>query len=117
MLKASKSPLLNKILLPLILFFVLVVPLYIGEYVPHNVKAFLYSISLSMKEVLIFLLPFIIFSFIFSTLLNLKSSVIKFIAMLIGLVFVSVVLPRLGFTVGSLFLPHLDFNPSCGRWP
>lgn len=102
----------KKILLPVILFLVLVIPLFIGEYIPYNIKSTLYAISLTMKVVLIFLLPLIIFSFIFSTLINLKSGVIKFIAMLVGMVFVSnSIAIFLGFTSGSIFLPHLDIQP------
>lgn len=104
---------LQKIALPLVLILILVIPLFIGQWVPYDVKAFLYSISLSMKVCLIFILPFIIFSFIFSTLLNLKSGVLKFIIMLIGLIFVSnSVAIMLGYTVGSVALPHLSIQPN-----
>lgn len=103
---------LKKALLPITLLFILIVPLFIGQYVPYDVKAFLYSISLSMKVILVFLLPFIIFSFIFSTLLNLQSGVFKFIVMLIGLIFISnSIAITLGFTVGSLLLPGLSIKP------
>lgn len=107
----SKFP-IKKILLPLILFLVLIIPLYIGQYIPYSIKSFLYAVSESIMNILIFLLPIIIFSFIFSTILNLKSGVVKFIVMLIGLVFISnTIAIYLGYTIGSIFLPHLDIQP------
>lgn len=111
MMVAVTSP-LKKILLPLVLMLVLIIPLYLGQYVAYDVKAFLYSLSVSMQDILIFLLPLIIFSFIFSTLINLQSNVLKFIAMLVGLVFISnLIAISIGYSVGAFFLPQLDIQP------
>ncbi|MFI4937482.1 MAG: cation:dicarboxylate symporter family transporter [Candidatus Berkiellales bacterium] len=104
----SLRTLFKKMRLPIILFLVLIIPLFIGPFVPHQVKAILYSISLSMKTILLFLLPLIIFSFIFSSLLNLKSGVIKFILTLVSMIFISNCAAIFtGFTVGSLTLSEL----------
>lgn len=87
----------------------LIIPLFLGPFVPVQVKAFLYSISLSMKAILLLILPFIIFSFIFSSLLNLKSGVITFIFTLIGMIFISnFTAISIGLTVGSLTLTKLS---------
>jgi len=94
--------------LPLLLFAILVLPLFLGKYVSVDVKAFLYTLSLSMKSLLLVILPFIIFSFVFSAIMNLKSGVFKFIVALISMIFISNSLAIFtGFTVGSFILPKL----------
>ncbi|WP_264337343.1 dicarboxylate/amino acid:cation symporter [Wolbachia endosymbiont (group B) of Dolichovespula media] len=62
---------------------------FFGHLVPMEVKAFLYSISLSIKEILLFIMPFIVFALIFSSVNNLKQSAIKFILLLIITIFLS----------------------------
>lgn len=99
---------LKKMGLPLLLLAILVLPLFFGKYVPISVKAFLYSLSLSMKALLLVILPFIIFSFVFSAIMNLKSGVFKFILALICMIFISNCAAIFtGFTVGSIALPKL----------
>ena len=51
--------------LPAQLIAIVLVSLAFGDFVPEILKAFFLSISLSIKSVLIFILPFIIFSFAF----------------------------------------------------
>ncbi len=100
---------LKRVGLPLFLLLILIIPLYIGPHVSIQAKAFLYSISLSIKELLLFILPIIIFSFVFAALLNLKSGVIKFIVTLVAMIFVSNCTAIFtGFTVGSLTLTKLS---------
>ncbi|MFP3027645.1 MAG: hypothetical protein ACEY3L_15885, partial [Wolbachia sp.] len=67
----------------LILLTVITSVAFFGHLVPMEVKIFLYSMSLSIKEVLLFIMPFIIFALIFSSVNNLKQSAIKFILLLI----------------------------------
>lgn len=103
---------LKKMGLPLILASVLVLPLFLGHFVSTEVKAFLYSISLSMKSILIFILPFIIFSFVFSAIINLKSDAFKFILALVSMIYISNCVAILtGFTVGSVMLAKLTISP------
>jgi Na+/H+-dicarboxylate symporter len=75
--------------LPLILLSVLVLPYFFGPFVPVELKSVLYAASLTMKSLLEFILPFIIFSFLFLCLISLGNGVISFILLLVGLVFVS----------------------------
>ncbi len=99
---------LKKMGLPLILFAILVLPLFLGAYVPTYVKSLLFSISLTMKACLLYVLPFIIFSFVFSAIINLKSGVFKFILALISMIFISNCLAILtGYTVGTTLLSKL----------
>ncbi len=79
----------KKFKLPLILLGVLLFPYFLGGYVPVEIKSGLYALSLTMKSLLEFALPFIIFSFLFLCLISLGNGVISFILMLIGLVFAS----------------------------
>lgn len=103
---------IKKMGLPFILFAVLLIPLFLGQYVPTELKAFAYSISLSMKSVLVFILPFIIFSFVFSAIINLKSGAFKFILALVSMIYLSNCAAILmGFTSGSLLLGKLAITP------
>lgn len=106
----------KKMYLPILLFSVLLFPLFFGSFISLPIKSFLYALSLSMKSVLLLLLPFIIFSFLFSSLLNLKSGVIKFILALIAMVFISNCIAIFtGFSIGSSLLPKLSIpiqNPT-----
>jgi Na+/H+-dicarboxylate symporter len=105
----SKTTLIKKLGLPLLLCLILFIPLFLGPYVSPHTKALLYSISLTMKACLLFVLPVIIFSFVFSAVLNLKSGVMKFILTLVLMIFISNSIAIFtGFTVGSLTLPHLS---------
>ncbi len=99
---------LKKMGLPILLFAILVLPLFLGSFVSVQVKAFLYTLSLSMKAILLCILPFIIFSFVYSAIMNLKSGVFKFILALISMIFISNCAAIFtGFTVGSFALPKL----------
>lgn len=62
---------------------------FFGHLVPIEAKAFLYSVSLSIKEILLFTMPFIVFALIFSSINNLKQSAIKFILLLVIMIFLS----------------------------
>ncbi|MDR2831852.1 MAG: dicarboxylate/amino acid:cation symporter [Rickettsiales bacterium] len=63
--------------------------IFFGHLVPVEVKTFLYSVSLSIKEVLLFIMPLIVFALIFSSVNNLKQSAIKFILLLVITIFIS----------------------------
>ncbi|WCR58040.1 cation:dicarboxylate symporter family transporter [Wolbachia endosymbiont of Ctenocephalides felis wCfeJ] len=62
---------------------------FFGHLVPIEAKTFLYSLSLSIKEILLFIMPLIVFALIFSSINNLKQSAIKFILLLIIAIFLS----------------------------
>lgn len=73
------------ILLSLILFF----SLMFGHIIPVEVKSFIYSLSLLIKETLIFFLPFLIFAFLFSSMCQLQKGALKFALFLIPLICIS----------------------------
>ncbi len=60
----------------------------LGDHCPVAFKRFSYALSLSIKELLVFCLPFIIFSYLTSCLLSLKQGALKFIILILaGVVF------------------------------
>ncbi|WP_133129635.1 cation:dicarboxylate symporter family transporter [Legionella yabuuchiae] len=102
---------LNKVKLPLLLLAILIFPQFLGSYVPVEVKSISYALSLSMKAVLEFLLPFIIFSFIFSCLSNFQKGAIFFVILLVSCVFASNFTALLyGYTMGKVGLNLLHFK-------
>lgn len=63
--------------------------LFFGNYIDLTTKSKLYAISLLLKDVIVFVLPVIIFSFVFNGILNLKNESIKVILILVPLVCLS----------------------------
>lgn len=104
---------LKKLKLPLFLLSILILPIFFGQFVPVTVKSVSYAISLSMKTVLEFLLPFIIFSFVFSCLSNLRKGALFFVFLLIGCVFISNFMALMyGYTSGYIGLHLMHFSAS-----
>ena len=80
---------INKIKMTLFFLSILILPLLLGALVPLEIKSISYAISLSIKAVLEYVLPFIIFSFIFYCLCNLQKGAVFFVFLLLICVFVS----------------------------
>lgn len=80
---------IRKIKIPMILFATLLLPILWGAQIPLEVKSICYALSLSIKGILEFVLPFIIFSFIFYCLSNLQKGAVFFVFLLIVCVFIS----------------------------
>lgn len=75
--------------LPIKLIFIIVGVLLFGNYISLGIKEFFYAISLSLKSILEFLLPFIIFAYLSSCILSFKKGVLTFVVVLLGTVFIS----------------------------
>lgn len=75
--------------LPLQLLAVLIFSVVFGPILPETVKSFLFAVSITIKECLIFSLPFLIFSFLFTSLGHLKNNALFFAALLIALICLS----------------------------
>lgn len=71
------------------LIFVITFALIFGDQLPSQITAFFYSLSLTIKEILITLLPFIIFTYLASCILSLKQGAMAFIAVLLSMVLLS----------------------------
>lgn len=92
---------------------ILVFPILFGAHIPVVVKSVSYALSMSMKGILEFLLPFIIFSFVFSCLSNLQKGALFFVFLLIGCVFVSNFTALMfGYSSGYVGLHLLNFSAS-----
>lgn len=75
--------------LPIKLILIIVGVLLFGNYISLGIKEFTYAVSLSLKSILEFLLPFIIFSYLSSCILSFKKGVLTFVVVLLGTVFIS----------------------------
>lgn len=102
---------LNKVKVPILLLALLISLMFYGSLVPVEVKSISYAISLSIKSILEFVLPFIIFSFVFYCLSNLQKGAVFFVFLLITTVFVSNFSALMfGYTSGYLGLNLLHFS-------
>lgn len=79
----------SRIKLPMLLLFMITAVLFLGNFIPLYLKEISYSISLSLKNVLEFFLPLIIFSYLASCIMSFKKGVIVFISILLIIVFLS----------------------------
>lgn len=95
----------------LLLLIIFISSVLFGNFVPVDIKIFLYSVSLGIKEVLSFTMPFIIFSLMFNSINNLKNSAIKFIILLFAAVFLSNLLSSLlGYFTGYIIVQNFHIN-------
>jgi hypothetical protein len=91
--------------MPALLGAILLFSLTLGNLVPVEIKSSLYAISLSIKEALVFVLPFLIFSFLFSSMSTLKKESILFVLLLLPIVCLSNFLSVfLAYSVSALVL-------------
>lgn len=103
--------LIKKLKLPVILLVVFLFPILLGQYIPLQIKSISYAFSLSIKALLEFVLPFIIFSFVFSCLANLEKGAVFFVLLLVICVFASnLTALTVGYTGGYLGLNLLHFK-------
>lgn len=77
---------LRNFAMPLVFLGVLLFAFVFGEVIPSSVKSFLYALSLSIKECLIFLLPFVIFSLVFCSISKLGSKAVRYVLIILPLV-------------------------------
>ncbi len=75
--------------MPFILMLVIAIAGLLQQYIPIDVKSCIYGISLSIKAILIFLLPFLIFLLLFKTTSHLSKGASKLLFMILGFVIVS----------------------------
>ncbi|MGN7678703.1 MAG: cation:dicarboxylate symporter family transporter [Anaplasma sp.] len=81
---------IGQLLKLLLLLLVLVGAFCFADLVPYAAKSFCYAVSLSIKEVLVFILPFVVFSIVFHSTSQLRGgSAIKTMSLLIIMVMLS----------------------------
>lgn len=97
---------LESVKLPAILLTVLFIPILTEGWLSYEVKSFFYSLSLTIKSLLVFVLPFIVFSFVVTCLVRVGKHALIFLFLLIGMVFISNITAIFtGYTIGSIMVP------------
>lgn len=97
-----------KINLSLILLTIFIVAFFCGDFIPVAYKSFFFSISLTIKEVLLLFLPFIIFSCLFHSLVANQGKALRFVIIVLFAVVLSNFLSiSTSFGFSLLTLPSL----------
>lgn len=73
----------------LVLIFITGISIVLSQYAPQNVLSFLYSLGLSTKEIILFLLPLLIFGCGFRCVFQLKNESTKILLYLVALIILS----------------------------
>lgn len=69
--------------MPFILIGLIILVVFTQGFIPHPLQSFLYGVSLSIKSLIIFLLPFIIFGLLFKAAVNLAYHATKIILLIL----------------------------------
>lgn len=78
-----------KIKMPIVLLVAILLAYFLGPILPINILQIFYSISLFIKEILIFTLPFIIFSLLSSAMIRLQKGAIGLALMVLPVICIS----------------------------
>ena len=88
----------------IILLLIIITSLFFHSYLPIAAKSFLYAISLSVKEGLLFTIPFIIFFFLLNSIIKLQSNAIKLLGLMVLMICISNFTSTwIAYGVGNLF--------------
>ncbi|WP_339045557.1 cation:dicarboxylate symporter family transporter [Candidatus Mesenet endosymbiont of Agriotes lineatus] len=99
----------------LILVLIALLALF-SNFIPTQIQALLYSISLSIKSILIFVIPFIVFTLTLSSSSNLKTNTFKFIILLLFTVCLSNLLSSLlAYFAGYIILKDTSVIPNIAQ--
>ena len=89
----------------------IVLIMFLGEFVPEEIQRGFFTISILMKETLVFFMPLIVFAFIFACLSAFQKKAPLLILMILSFVVLSnFIFIQLGFFAGDIFLPHLGYH-------
>ena len=96
--------------MPFILLALILLMIGFEQFIPINCLSFFYGLSLSIKSVIIFLLPAVIFMLLFKTTAQLSSKATKIILLLLGGICLSNFISTLiSYVIGS-GIYHLDLS-------
>lgn len=96
--------------MPLILLAIILLILSIDRFMPLYLKQFLYSLSLSVKSLIIFMLPLIIFMLLFKTISQLSRTATKMIFLiLVALCCSNFLSTMISYQIGSIIY-QLDLS-------
>lgn len=96
--------------MPFILVAIIISTILFGSLIPLDIKKVLYSISLSIKEIIILLLPFIIFGLLFKAATVLSKGATKIIGMILILVCASNFLSTFLSHYVGIWIYHFDLS-------
>lgn len=96
--------------MPIVLLGVIAAIFLFDGYLSYDVKSFIYAVSLSVKSVIIFSLPFIIFMLLFKTIAKLSKDATKIIlAILMGVCLSNFLSTMISYQIGSSVY-HMDLS-------
>ncbi len=96
--------------MPIFLLSIIAAAFVLDGYIPYEVKSHLFALSLFVKSLIIFSLPFIIFMLLFKTVAKLSSDATKVILLILGGVCCSNFLSTMiSYQIGS-GIYHLDLS-------
>lgn len=82
-----------------------------GDFVPEFIQQAFFTVSIFMKETLVFFMPLIVFSFIFACLSSFQQRAPLLIVMILTFVVISnFAFVQLGYVAGDIFLPFLGYH-------
>jgi Na+/H+-dicarboxylate symporter len=91
--------------LPIILIAIVAVAIVGEPYVGIGVKSFFYSLSLTIKQGLIFTLPFLVFGFMLTSIAKMGRRSLGFVACLVPSICISnVISTHLSYLIGTIFV-------------
>jgi Na+/H+-dicarboxylate symporter len=96
--------------MPFILIFVIVLVALFERYIPLNYLSIFYALSLSIKSLIIFLLPPVIFMLLFKTTAALSSKATKIILFLLGGICLSNFISTMISYIIGVGVYHLDLS-------
>lgn len=100
---------LVKVKLPAMLLVVLFIPFLTDSWVSYDVKSFFFSLSLTIKTLLVFVLPFIVFSFVVTCLARMGKNALLFTFLLVVMAFASNITAIFtGYMIGRVMVPLIS---------
>lgn len=98
------------------LVIVIAFAFFFGDMLGTEVKSIVYAVSLSLKELLLLALPFVIFSCLFSCVLSFHNQAIWFLAAIFGAVFISNYLGiMVGYGVGVFAIEYTSLGATLSK--
>ena len=68
--------------MPFVLVLEIILILLFGDYLPESTQAIIYAISLTIKSIIVFLLPLVIFGLLFRVSVSLAENATKIILLI-----------------------------------
>src|SRR5437868_995273 len=96
--------------MPFVLLAVILVIIFINPYLPLGFKQILYSISLSIKSIIVLLLPLIIFGLLFKAAVTLSKGATKIIGFILVLVCCSNFMSTFLSHYVGIWIYHFDIS-------